>query len=156
MKQSIADQKPAIDRLNKTGSALVKLLGDDESEKLQEILDDVTSRFDVIKTSVRDKLNVLDEAMHQTSQVSFCFIYHYYWFACSYIWFVCSYIWFVCSYIWFACSCIWFVCSYIWFVCLYIWFACLYIWFVYLVCMFVYLVLYLIFNSSRYAMKLHC
>lgn len=69
MKQSIADEKPAIDRLGKTGSALVKLVGAEESEKLHELLEDVTSRFDFIKNAVRERSNCLDEALLQTSQV---------------------------------------------------------------------------------------
>ena len=69
MKQNVADEKPAIDRLTKTGLALAKLVGDDDAERIRETIDDMTSRFDVVKNVVRQRANVLDEALQQSSQV---------------------------------------------------------------------------------------
>jgi len=74
LKQNAADEKPAIDRLVKTGLALAKLIGDDEAEKIREIMDDMALRFDAIKCFVRQRANVLDEAQQQSSQVYDCHI----------------------------------------------------------------------------------
>ncbi len=69
MKQNIADEKPLLDRLNKTGSALRHLAGDEDAERLQGTLDDDNARFDAIKNSIRERSNSLDEALQQTSEV---------------------------------------------------------------------------------------
>ena len=69
MKQTIADQKPLLDKLNKTGPALVKLLGEDEAEKMQSMIADANDKFDAIKNNVRETTNTLDEALQQTSEV---------------------------------------------------------------------------------------
>lgn len=69
LKQSVTDEKPLVDRLNKTGSVLVKLVGDEEAEKVHEILENVATRFDSLKNDVRERTNTLDDALLQTSQV---------------------------------------------------------------------------------------
>ena len=69
MKQSVSDHKPAIDRLNKTGGVLLKLVGDDDAERIRELMDQDNSRFDGIKTDIRERTNTLDEALQQTSEV---------------------------------------------------------------------------------------
>jgi dystonin len=71
LKQSVADEKPAVDLLTKTGLALAKLVGEDDAEKIREIIDDMAARFDVVKNVVRQKSNALDEALQQTLQVRF-------------------------------------------------------------------------------------
>lgn len=70
IKHNIADHKPLLDRLNKTGSALLKLVDDDEAERLQELLDNDNARFEIIKNDVRERANSLDEALQETSEVS--------------------------------------------------------------------------------------
>jgi hypothetical protein len=70
MKQKVADQKPVLDRLNKTGSALLKLVGGDNQDQVQETLETDTTRFDGIKNSIRERSNSLDEALQQTSEFS--------------------------------------------------------------------------------------
>ena len=67
----MADEKPAVDLLTKTGLALAKLVGEDDAEKIREIIDDMAARFDVVKNVVRQKSNALDEALQQTLQVRF-------------------------------------------------------------------------------------
>ncbi len=70
LKQEVADQKPSVDRLNKTGAALLKLIGDEESAHLQDQLEDDNNRFDQIKNGLRERSNTLDEAFQETSEVS--------------------------------------------------------------------------------------
>ena len=65
----MADHKPVLDRLNKTGSALLKLVGDEDIEKLQELLDQDGAHFDRIKNGIRERSNSLDEALQQSSEV---------------------------------------------------------------------------------------
>ena len=69
LKQDVADHKPQIDRLNKTGAALLKLVGEEDAEKLQEMMESDTARFDGIKNAIRERSNSLDEALQQTSEV---------------------------------------------------------------------------------------
>ena len=81
LKQNIADHKPVVDRLNKTGSALLMLAGGDDSERLQSLIDDDNTRFDAVKNSARERSNSLDEALQQAAEVtthllfSFCNIF---------------------------------------------------------------------------------
>jgi len=70
LKQSIADEKQSVDRLSKTGSALVKLVGDDDAVRVQDIVVDVTSRFDAIRNTVRSRVNTLDDALQQSCELS--------------------------------------------------------------------------------------
>lgn len=70
MKQSIADNKPLQDRLNKMGSALLKLVGDDGQEKVQEVMNQDNERFDAIRNGIRERTNNIEEAIQQTSEVS--------------------------------------------------------------------------------------
>ena len=70
LKQNIADNKPLQDRLNKTGSALLKLVGEEDQDKVQDILDQDNARFDAVKDGVRERNNVIEESIQQTSEVS--------------------------------------------------------------------------------------
>uniref|UniRef100_T1IVF3 Dystonin n=1 Tax=Strigamia maritima TaxID=126957 RepID=T1IVF3_STRMM len=66
--QSIAEHKPLLDKLNKTGSALVKLCGEDECGKVREILDADNARYGGLKVGLRDHQNALEQLMQETSQ----------------------------------------------------------------------------------------
>ena len=68
-KQCAADMKPVADRLSKTGSALMKLVAEDEAERIREVVDDLTSRFDAVKNEMRQHANKLDDALQQMSEV---------------------------------------------------------------------------------------
>ncbi len=70
LKRDVNDHKPQIDRLVKTGSALLKLVGDEDVEKLQDMMETDSARFDGIKNAIRERSNSLDEALQQTSEVS--------------------------------------------------------------------------------------
>jgi len=72
LKQCAADMKPVADRLSKTGTSLMKLVGEDEAERIREIVDDLTSRFDSVKNVMRQRSNKLDDALQQMSEVSVC------------------------------------------------------------------------------------
>ncbi len=75
LKQNIADHKPVLDRLNKTGSALRQLVdttggaGGEDSERLQSLIEDDNARFDAVKNSARERSNSLDEALQQAAEV---------------------------------------------------------------------------------------
>jgi len=64
--------KPVADRLSKTGSALMKLVSEDEAERIREVVDDLTSRFDSVKGVMRQRANKLDDALQQMSEVCVC------------------------------------------------------------------------------------
>ena len=69
LKQNIGDHKPNLDQLNKTGAALLKLVGQNDANALQDLLDDDNIRFDGIKNGIRERSNSLEEALQQTSEV---------------------------------------------------------------------------------------
>jgi len=61
--------KPVADRLSKTGSSLMKLVAEDEAERIREVVDDLTSRFDSVKNVMRQRGNRLDDALQHMSEV---------------------------------------------------------------------------------------
>ena len=65
-----------VDRLNKTGSALLMLAGGDDSERLQSLIDDDNTRFDAVKNSARERSNSLDEALQQAAEVTRIYCFH--------------------------------------------------------------------------------
>lgn len=62
--------KPVADRLSKTGSSLMKLVAEDEAERIREVVDDLMSRFDSVKNVMRQRANKLDDALQHMSEVS--------------------------------------------------------------------------------------
>lgn len=69
MKKDVADYKPVIDRLNKTGSSLVQLVSPDAAQDIQDKLDDDNKRVDNVRTGVRERSNSIDAAMQQSAEV---------------------------------------------------------------------------------------
>lgn len=69
LKQEVADRKPIVDRLNKTGTALVAMCGSKGAEQVQSMLDDDNRRMDNVRTKVRDRSNSIDQAMQQSAEV---------------------------------------------------------------------------------------
>lgn len=68
--QSIADHKPLLDKLNKTGEALAALVADDDSAKIQEMLDLDNQRYGALKSEIRERQNALEKALQESSQFS--------------------------------------------------------------------------------------
>ena len=69
LKQDIADHKPLIEKLNKTGPVLLKLVGEPDTEDIQHVLDSDAARFEAIRSNVRELSNNLDEALNEASEV---------------------------------------------------------------------------------------
>ncbi|XP_035224503.1 microtubule-actin cross-linking factor 1-like isoform X1 [Stegodyphus dumicola] len=68
--QEVQEHKPLVDKLNKTGSALTKLCRDEESDKLEGILESDNSRYNALRKILREHQNALEEALQATSQFS--------------------------------------------------------------------------------------
>ncbi|CAL1261306.1 unnamed protein product [Larinioides sclopetarius] len=68
--QSVQEHKPLVEKLNKTGSALTKLCKEDESSKLEVILESDNSRYNALRKILREHQNALEEALQATSQFS--------------------------------------------------------------------------------------
>merc|ERR1719495_2532588 len=66
--QSVQDHKPVIDRLNKTGGALLRLIVEDDSYRVQDIIESDNQRYNNLKAELREKLQALEDAMHECSQ----------------------------------------------------------------------------------------
>ena len=71
LKQDVVDHKPMVDRLNKTGAALLQLCGEQDAEKVKDTLDDDNQRIEKVRSGVRDRSNSIDEALQQSADVSF-------------------------------------------------------------------------------------
>lgn len=61
--QSLNEHKPLLDKLNKTGAALVKICNDDDSGKVQEIMHADNERYNSLRVALRDKQQALDKAL---------------------------------------------------------------------------------------------
>jgi len=72
LKQETDDMKPVTDRLCKTGSSLMKLVADDEAERIREVVDELMKRFNEVKDAMRQRSNKLDDALQQVSEVCMC------------------------------------------------------------------------------------
>jgi len=68
--QSVADHKPLLDRLNKTGGALLKLVNKEDAAKIQDLLEMDNQRYNNLKTELRERAQALEDALQETSQFS--------------------------------------------------------------------------------------
>lgn len=68
--QSINEHKPLVDKLNKTGEALIRLCNDDDGAKVQETLDTDNSRYNALRVELRERQQALEQAMQESSQFS--------------------------------------------------------------------------------------
>ena len=66
--QSVQDHKPVIDRLNKTGGALLRLIGEEDSYRIQDIIENDNQRYNNLKADLRERMQALEDAMHECSQ----------------------------------------------------------------------------------------
>ncbi|XP_063905666.1 microtubule-actin cross-linking factor 1 isoform X33 [Zophobas morio] len=66
--QSINDHKPLVDKLNKTGEALIRLCNDDDGSKVQELLDSDNARYTALKLELRERQLALEQALQESSQ----------------------------------------------------------------------------------------
>ncbi|KAK7099742.1 hypothetical protein V1264_022800 [Littorina saxatilis] len=70
LKQEVQDQKPALDRLNKTGAVLASLCDPQGANEVNAMLDDDNRRMDEVRTHIRDRSNSIDLAMQQSAEFS--------------------------------------------------------------------------------------
>lgn len=68
--QSISEHKPLIDKLNKTGEALIKLVQYEEGQKVQEILDSDNQRYDSLRNLLKARQEALEKALQESSEFS--------------------------------------------------------------------------------------
>ncbi|KAK8374560.1 hypothetical protein O3P69_016548, partial [Scylla paramamosain] len=68
--QSIGDHKPLLDKLNKTGGALLKLVNSEDGLKIQELLESDNERYNALKYALRERSQALEDALQETSQFS--------------------------------------------------------------------------------------
>lgn len=66
--QSVQDHKPVVDRLNKTGGALLRLVADDDADRVQELIESDNERYNNLKAALRERQQDLDRAMQECSQ----------------------------------------------------------------------------------------
>ncbi|XP_022258014.1 dystonin-like, partial [Limulus polyphemus] len=68
--QSVNEHKPLVDKLNKTGHALLRLCEKNDGVRVKECMDSDNSRYTALRNSLKDKQNELEEALQATSQFS--------------------------------------------------------------------------------------
>merc|ERR1719411_1873020 len=66
--QSVADHKPVLARLNKTGGALLRLIIEDDAYRVQDIIETDNQRYNNLKAELREKMQALEDAMQECSQ----------------------------------------------------------------------------------------
>ena len=66
--QSVQDHKPVLDRLNKTGGALLRLIVEDDADRVQDIVETDNQRYNNLKADLREKMQALEDAMNECSQ----------------------------------------------------------------------------------------
>lgn len=66
--QSINEHKPLVDKLNKTGEALIRLCNDDDGAKVQEMLDTDNTRYSALRAELRERQQALEQALQESSQ----------------------------------------------------------------------------------------
>ena len=67
---AVAEHKPLVDKLNKTGTTLAKLCIEEESAKVSEILESDNARYAALRSGLRERQQALEEALQETSQFS--------------------------------------------------------------------------------------
>ncbi|XP_071449100.1 microtubule-actin cross-linking factor 1, isoforms 1/2/3/4/5 isoform X30 [Hetaerina americana] len=68
--QSINEHKPLVDKLNKTGEALMSLCGEEEAMRVQELLDADNKRYSALRGEIRARQQELERALQESSQFS--------------------------------------------------------------------------------------
>ncbi|XP_057668604.1 dystonin isoform X44 [Diorhabda carinulata] len=68
--QSINEHKPLIDKLNKTGEALINLCNDDDGIKVQELVDSDNARYGALRLELRERQQALEQALQESSKFS--------------------------------------------------------------------------------------
>lgn len=68
--QSINEHKPLVDKLNKTGEALIRLCNEDDGSKVQELIDSDNERYAALKLELRERQQALEKALQESSQFS--------------------------------------------------------------------------------------
>lgn len=66
--QSINEHKPLVDKLNKTGEALIRLCNDDDGAKVQELIDNDNARYAALRLELRERQQALEQALQESSQ----------------------------------------------------------------------------------------
>lgn len=68
--QSINEHKPLVEKLNKTGEALIRLCNPEEGAKVQDILDSDNARYAALRLELRQRQQALEKALQETSKFS--------------------------------------------------------------------------------------
>lgn len=66
--QSINEHKPLVDKLNKTGEALIRLCNEEDGAKVQELLENCNARYAALKLDLRERQLALEAALQESSQ----------------------------------------------------------------------------------------
>lgn len=68
--QSINEHKPLVDKLTKTGEALVRLCSPDEGAKVSDIVESDNARYNALRSELRARQQELERALQESSLFS--------------------------------------------------------------------------------------
>lgn len=71
--QSILEHKPLVDKLNKTGEALIRLCNPEEGSKVQDILDSDNARYAALRQELRQRQQALEKALQARKNAYYIF-----------------------------------------------------------------------------------
>lgn len=61
--QSINEHKPLVDKLTKTGEALIRLTNEEDGAKVQDILESDNARYAALRAELRQRQQALEKAL---------------------------------------------------------------------------------------------
>ncbi|XP_048001317.1 microtubule-actin cross-linking factor 1-like [Leguminivora glycinivorella] len=70
LQQSILGHKPLVDKLVKTGEALARLVGEEDANKVQDIVEADCERYNALRAELRTRQQALEQALQESSQFS--------------------------------------------------------------------------------------
>ncbi|CAG9792786.1 unnamed protein product [Diatraea saccharalis] len=70
LQQSIANHKPLVDKLVKTGEALARLCGDDDAAKVLDTVEGDCERYNALRAELRQRQQELEQALQESSLFS--------------------------------------------------------------------------------------
>ncbi|RVE46942.1 hypothetical protein evm_008421 [Chilo suppressalis] len=70
LQQSIANHKPLVDKLVKTGEALARLCGEDDASKVLDTVEGDCERYNALRAELRQRQQELEQALQESSLFS--------------------------------------------------------------------------------------
>lgn len=67
---SVNEHKPLVEKLNKTGDALIKLVSPGDGARVQDILKSINDRYAALRLQLRQRQQALEDALQEASNLN--------------------------------------------------------------------------------------